>query len=127
MKVSSARILDWAPRVLAIAFIGFISLFALDVFNEGLGPRQTIAALVMHLLPAMVLTLLLVIAWRREWVGALLFGLAGVGYILVIAPKESLTLAQKVNWSGTIAGPALLVALLFWTNWIRRTRTAARQ
>ena len=41
----SNKILFWLPRILAIIYIAFLSLFALDVFWEGYGFFETIAAL----------------------------------------------------------------------------------
>ena len=36
MKSISKRLLYWVPRILAILFATFISIFALDVFGEHL-------------------------------------------------------------------------------------------
>jgi hypothetical protein len=36
MSNFSKRLLLWTPRVVSITFIAFLSLFALDVFNEHL-------------------------------------------------------------------------------------------
>ena len=44
-------VLYWAPRILSIIFAGFISLFALDVFNEGHSFWETLLALAVHLIP----------------------------------------------------------------------------
>jgi len=51
MKKKTKKALYWAPRIIAILFIVFISLFALDVFIEGYGFWETIVALFMHLVP----------------------------------------------------------------------------
>jgi hypothetical protein len=119
MKDRTKRTLFWLPRVLAIVFIVFISLFSLDVFVEGRGFWETLAALVVHLLPTFVLILLLIVAWRREWIGAVLFGLAGVWYTLSILPQSGLSPAAKLNWGMIIAWPAFIIAGLFFFNWLR--------
>lgn len=49
----SKRTLFWTPRVLSIAFIAFLSIFALDVFSEHLGFWQTVAAFMMHQIPGL--------------------------------------------------------------------------
>lgn len=67
------KILYWLPRILAILFIVFISLFALDVFQEKNWPL----ALLMHLFPSLILIILTIIAWKNELVGGILFLLAG--------------------------------------------------
>ncbi len=68
----------WLPRILAILYICFFSVFALDVFGEPQWPL----ALFMHLIPSMVLLTMTIVAWKKERVGGILFFLAGV-FILV--------------------------------------------
>jgi hypothetical protein len=110
-------ILRWAPRVLAIAYIAFLSLFALDVFGEGRGPAATLAALAMHLLPSIALAAALALAWRREWIGTLLFAAAGAAYVWWALTRDMPPLATRLLWCATIAGPAFLLAALFWGSW----------
>jgi len=103
------RLIFWTPRVLCILFAAFISLFALDVFNEGRSFGETILALLIHLVPTGLIVLTLVLSWRWEWVGAVLFSALGVLY---------LTMAWgKISWILTISGPLFLVAILFFLSW----------
>jgi hypothetical protein len=101
------RLLYWSPRILGIIFAAFISLFTLDVFGEGYSAAQTISALAMHLIPTAIILVMLVIAWRWERLGALLFLLLAVGYIA--------SLQGRFHWSVyvVIAGPLLLIGGLF--------------
>lgn len=96
--------LFWAPRVLSIAFIAFLSLFALDVFGEGYGFWKTLLALKLHLIPSLVLIAVLVLAWRWEWIGAVLFAAAGMLYVILVLPRPILP-AMKLIWIAIIAGP----------------------
>ena len=68
------KMFGWIPRILAILFIAFISIFALDVLGE---PRWLLA-LFMHLIPSFVLAGLTVIAWKNSGVGGWLFLIVGV-------------------------------------------------
>lgn len=114
MNLAARRSLFWAPRVLALAFAAFLSLFALDVFDETHGFAQTAAALLMHLIPTFVILLLLALAWRREWIAALGFGALGALYIGWTWGRFPL---------GTyvvISGPLFVMAALFFANWLRR-------
>jgi hypothetical protein len=119
MTNSSARALYWTPRILSIAFIGFLSLFALDVFDEASGFWNTALALAMHLIPSLVLIGVLVLAWKWEWIGAALYGAAGVllSVSVFIRPisNHARFLAMLV-----LSGPALLIAALFLANWLKR-------
>ena len=116
------KLLYWTPRALSIAFILFLSLFALDVFGQGRGFWETLVALTMHLIPSMVLTVAVLLAWRWEWIGTLLFGGAGTLYIVWVVNRH-LPLAIKMSWILTIAGPAFLVAALFLLSWWKGSRS----
>ncbi|MBL8000358.1 MAG: hypothetical protein JNL05_00230 [Flavobacteriales bacterium] len=110
-------IIRWAPRVLAIAFTLFISLFALDAFEGQAGFREKAVALLMHLLPSFICVAAIALAWRREWLGALLFGALAVYYAVSAWGHPS--------WVFLIAGPMLLVAVSYTVAWVsRRSLTA---
>ena len=106
MHTNKKRFLFWMPRVLCILLAMFLSVFALDVFSEGYSFGETILALLIHLVPTFLVVIGLVIAWRREMVGAILFIILAVGY-LVMSKGESLI----------ILVPLVLVGGLFLLNW----------
>ena len=120
MTELSRRTLFWAPRVLSIALIAFLSLFALDVFGEVQGFRNTVLALAIHLIPTFVLSVVLILAWRWEWIGATLYAAAGVFYIVTVIPRRHWAAAMKLVSILAIAGPALVIAALFLINWLKR-------
>ncbi len=118
----SKQVLFWAPRALSIAFILFISMFALDVFGEGRGFWQTAAALVMHLVPSFVLIAMLALAWRWEWIGVLIpLGLAGLFLWWNYTVRHNAPAAVLI-----IAGPLFLMAALFLAGWLKRAELHAR-
>ncbi len=122
MSLYSQRALFWTPRALSIAFVIFLSLFSLDVFDEHLGFWQTAAALSLHLLPVFVLSAALVLAWRWEWIGALLYAATGLLYVLwVVSVSRPISPAVRLSWIAIIAFPAFVIAGLFLTGWLRRT------
>jgi hypothetical protein len=125
MIESEYRLLFWAPRVVCILFIAFLSLFALDVFQEGMGFWRTLAALIIHLIPSFVLAGILVLAWRWEWIGAVLFTAAGLIYVFTVL-RNPLPPATKASWILVIAGPAFGIAALFLANWVKRAEIRAR-
>ena len=116
MSESLRLFLFWAPRGLTILFILFLGLFALDVFGEGHGFWGTLVALFMHLIPNMVVLVVLVLAWRWEWIGAVLFAGLGIFYIVWAWGKFHIS-AYLV-----ISGPLFLVAVLFWVGWMYRNQ-----
>jgi hypothetical protein len=105
----------WTPRILTILFALFLGLFALDVFNEGLGFWKTLLALFMHLIPTWLVLAALAIAWRWEWAGAVLF--AGLGALYIVQAWGRFPLATYV----LISGPLFLLATLFLVDWLYRT------
>lgn len=121
MSLQSNRALYWAPRLLALAFILFLSLFALDVFEHHRGFWPTLQALLLHLIPSLVLTLALALAWRWEWIGTAVFGSAGALYIVWVASlTRPVPPAMRLLWIATIAGPAFLISGLFLAGWLHR-------
>ena len=61
-KVS--KFVYWTPRVLSIAFLLFLAMFSLDVFDMGLGFWGTFFGLFMHNIPVLILAGLLWISWK---------------------------------------------------------------
>lgn len=120
MTSTAKGLLFWTPRVLTIAFILFLGLFALDVFGEGYGFFETVIALFMHLIPNFVLLAVLIIAWKREWVGAVLFMGLGLFYLA--------STWGRFHWSAYagISGPLFLMGILFLLNWVFRKELRAR-
>jgi len=112
------RLIFWSPRVLCIAFAIFLSLFALDVFNEGLSVGNTILALLIHLIPAAIIVLVLAVAWRWEWVGGVLFIAAGILYLTRMWHHPSAVAG--------ISGPLFLLGALFLINWSKRGEIRAK-
>lgn len=114
----SLKLLYWAPRTLCIVTAMFLSIFSLDVFNENLGFWMTLLALLMHLIPTFLMIIVLVISWRVELVGAIIFNLLGLLYIGLFwgrFPIETYFL---------IAGPLMLTGILFLLNWIYKSKLA---
>ncbi|MCY3001502.1 MAG: hypothetical protein NTV21_06830 [Planctomycetota bacterium] len=108
----------WLPRVLALAFTAFLSLFALDAFEGVEGLAQRAVALAMHLVPTAVCLLLVVLAWRRPWIGAASFGVLAAAYVGIAWSHPS--------WVLVISGPLALVALAYFIAW-RREISRARE
>ena len=112
---TSQKILTWAPRVLSIAFVLFLSLFALDVFDQYAG-MSALLPLFMHLLPALGLLIVTAIAWKFEWVGALVF----LGFAVLYVWDAGM--ARPWSWYATIAAPSALVGILYLISWSQRRK-----
>ncbi len=115
-----SRFVYWTPRVLSIIFIVFLALMSLDVFSLGLGFWQTVVGLFIHNIPALILLAVLLVSWRYEIVGGIVFILAGLLYIILLMmnPFEW----YMLFWALQIAGPAFLIGILFLVNWMKKKR-----
>jgi hypothetical protein len=113
MNTTTRKTLYWTPRVLAIVFVLFISLFAFDVFDGQYSFWETVLALFMHLLPSIILTITIAIAWRWEWVGTLFFAGWSIFYVATFRDFP-------VSVYVIIAGIPFLIGILFLVDWIYR-------
>jgi hypothetical protein len=92
-------LLYWIPRILAIVSILFMAMFSLDSFEGKNSLGEKMMALLMNNIPVFILIVFLVLAWKKEIIGGILFVLAFVamaiffhsfsgnpGSIIVISP-----------------------------------------
>ena len=118
MEKNINRFAYWTPRILSIMFICFLALFSLDVISPGLSFWQIVVGLLMHNIPVFILLIVLLISWRHEIVGGIVFILAGLLYV-VMTLMNALNNSFEwymISWILTIAGPAFLVGVLFIIN-----------
>lgn len=111
------KLLFWAPRLLAIAFILFLSLFAFDAFEGENSFIQKLGGFIIHLIPDFILILTLIFAWKHEWVGTVAFVLIALAYIIIFWGRFPMA---NYFW---ISGPLFLVGILFWISWLNRKKS----
>lgn len=111
----------WASRIIAIIFIGFLSLFSLDVFSmNGYEFWETILAFLIHNIPVFILIVALCISWNKnEWVAGTTFIAAGIFYIVFLGLTTSIS-PWIISNIALIACPAILVGILFFINWYKK-------
>jgi hypothetical protein len=117
-RTPGGQLLYWSPRALCIVYTMFLSMFAMDVFNEGGGFFNIAIALFMHLIPNFLLVALLVFSWRREWIAGSIFPVLGLLYIVWSWNKPF----ANAGTLALIAGPLFLTGALFLVNWFGRER-----
>jgi hypothetical protein len=122
-------VLHWIPRILCIFAILFISMFALDAFDPGLTIWQQLAGFAIHLIPSLILLILLVIAWKRELVGGIIFTLIGLGvtpfvYFHNYNLNHSAWISLGIIMITTF--PFVLVGILFIVSHYKSTKTSDR-
>ncbi|PKP30537.1 MAG: hypothetical protein CVT99_12785 [Bacteroidetes bacterium HGW-Bacteroidetes-16] len=106
----------WLPRILCITAILFISLFALDAFDPELSLWQQLAAFLIHLIPSFVLGVILLVAWKWEYIGGFIFTVLGLGlspwvYMMNYQMNHSVWMSMGVVLMITF--PFVVVGILF--------------
>lgn len=117
MDQTGRRIVLWTPRVLCILFAVFISMLAMDVFDEAHGFRETVVALTMHLIPTFAIVLITIVAWRFPLVGTVAF--IGTGLLYVFKFGRRFPGAIPL-----ISGPQFVIAILFLLGWLQKRRAS---
>jgi hypothetical protein len=107
-------LLLWLPRILGIAMSLFLSLFALDAFAPGKPLPRAVADFAVHLIPAALVFTVVVLGWRRPWLG-------GIAFIL-LAAAYALSVGSRLDWMIAISAPLLTVGLLFLWSWRNHRR-----
>jgi hypothetical protein len=103
------KLLCWFPRILGILFILFISMFALDVFGEYSFP-EILIALFMHLIPSFILIIILVVAWKWERIGGILYIMLSILFTLFFRTYQDIIVFLLISF------PVLLTGILFILN-----------
>ncbi len=67
------KIFYWLPRILAIGYIIFLGVFALDIFEPGRSLLEILTGLLIHLMPNFILIIVLILAYKIEKLGGLIF------------------------------------------------------
>jgi hypothetical protein len=112
MRPQIKKAIFWTPRLLTILFSIFISVFAMDSFAEGGGFQKTLIAFMIHLIPTAIIVTILILSWKREWIGGVIFLLLGVAYAVVAVSHP--------QWILVISGPLVVISIFFLVGWFRR-------
>jgi len=112
----SIKVVHWLPRIICIFAILFVSLFAADAFSPDLTIWQQLGAFIMHLIPSFVLLAFLIIAWKWEYIGGIIFTIIGLGFSPVVfvmnyRMNHSIWMSLGIILSITI--PFVIVGILF--------------
>jgi len=91
----------------------------MDVFSGEASFGQMMIGFIMHNIPVLFLTAVLIISWRYEIVGGIGYLLAGLFYVALLIYVSMKHGFQKysIEWAVMIACPAFLIGLLFLLSW----------
>ena len=113
---TSVKIAHWVPRILCILAILFISMFALDSFSPERTFMQNFGALLIHLLPSFVLIALLIVAWKWELIGGIIFtviGIAASPFIYNLNFQRNHSVGASISSVLIVTLPFIVIGILF--------------
>jgi len=118
----------WAPRILSIIAILFISMFSLEAFGAGLPLKTQILDWLIHMIPSFLLIIVLVIALKWENIGGVIFLSIGLAFTPFIfwgnyVNNHSIWLSLFIIL--TVTFPFILIGFLFILS--HQTRRKASQ
>lgn len=113
---TSVKVIHWLPRIICILAILFVSLFAADAFDHGENIWQKLGAFLMHLIPSFILLAILIIAWKWELIGGIIFTVIGLGLSPVVFMhnyKMNDSVGMSLGIIMMITFPFIVVGILF--------------
>lgn len=122
---TSITVFYWLPRIICILAIFFISMFALDSFAPGLTIWQQIGAFLMHLIPSFILLALLVVAWKWELVGGIVFSFIGLALsplVYIHNYDMNHSIGMSLGIIAMITFPFVVVGILFIISYYKNKR-----
>jgi len=117
------KFIFWTPRILLILFILFLAIFSLDIFGNNYTFWETVVGLFMHNLPSLILLVILIISWKHDLIGGIIF--MTLGTVCVIGTIVALAIS-----SGGMINPMfimgsivfLLIGILFLMSWQQKRK-----
>ena len=121
---TTIRIFHWLPRIICILAILFISMFAADAFAPGLTIWQQLRDFLMHLIPSFVLVAALIVAWKRELIGGIIFIVIGLGlspFVYSLNYNRTHSVGTSLEIILMITFPFVVVGILFLvSHWLKK-------
>ena len=102
----------FTPRVLSIIMVLFLMLFSLDVFDTTTNIQELLIGLVIHNVPAIILLVASIFAWKHELIGVAIYYLGAVFYAVIVFDNQ-LNFFIQLSWIATISLPLIIIGTLY--------------
>ena len=102
----------FTPRVLSIIMVLFLMLFSLDVFDTTTNIQELLIGLVIHNVPAIILLVASIFAWKYELIGVAIYYLVAVLYAVIVFDNQ-LNFFIQLSWIATISLPLIIIGTLY--------------
>lgn len=103
----------WLPRVLGLAFAGFLMLFTFDAWEGTSSFWEGLLGWIIHMLPVFIVLFVLVLAWTRPRIGGILFLLLGAGFAVMFGDRWDGNRGDALLSFLIVSGPLFLLSVLF--------------
>lgn len=100
-KINWNKFLFWSPKILAIIYILFITMFSFD--SQGVG-------LIMHLIPTFLLLIILIFTWKRPISGGIIFLILGILFTLFFNTTRTVLTFFLISFPPILIGILLLLS-----------------
>ena len=99
-KINWKKTIPWIPRIIAILYIIFITIFAFD---------ESVISLpwFVHLMPTIILALIVIFTWKRPLAASIIFLVLGFGFTLIFRTYSNLLTFLLISL------PLILIGILF--------------
>ena len=122
---NSSKLFYWLPRIIAILGILFISMFASDAFSSEERFIVQLGDFIMHLIPSFILLIILIISWKRELLGGIIFMIIGLGmspFVYNLNYNMNHSFWKSIGVIMMITIPFFIVGLLFLISYFKNKK-----
>ncbi len=121
------KTLPWTPRIIGILAILLISLSLGDSFDQNLTFWQKTGEFIMHLIHPLIFTTVLIISWKRELIGGILFIIIGLifsNFTFIQVFNSPHPHIPHINNILLINSPFIIIGILFILSHFKEKRKA---
>lgn len=121
----SVRLYHWLPRVICILAILFITLLSLNSYQYDSGFLASIGSLIKQLFPSLAFIAILIVAWRWELIGGIIFTTIGLmlsPYIFIHNYNANLSFWRSLLAILLIILPFVIIGVLFIVSFFQKKK-----
>ena len=118
------KFIFWTPRILLIVFALFLVIFSFDVFDSASGLGEILIGLLIHNLPSFVLLIILIISWKHDLIGGIIFMILGAARVVGTIVSLAMVPIGMINPMLIIGSMvSLLIGILFLLGWKQKKKS----
>lgn len=106
--------IEWSPRFFSVLLIILLLMFSFDVFESNSPWHEILLGFLIHNIPVIVLLIVLIFAWKKPLIGAIVYTSIGILYIgwMLFVQGISAWLAML-----SLGIPAIIIGILYYIHY----------